>query len=283
MIIQTSRADRRLLEMSLAWDSSLKGLCSLYLQGRLLPVACLLILLLSGCGSRSPVVSTAGPVVIKGGTLAPMGYTIQVGAFSNVENAIKLTETLQGRDLRAYYFIHKTELYKVRFGNFPTREIARSRAEALRAKRIIDEYYIVSPNDYAAARWRKYGGRYLRDEIVETAQTFIGVPYRWGGSSLIHGFDCSGLTMAVYQLNGLDLPRSSKEQWKAGTLINRSQISKGDLVFFAMSGGKAVSHVGIYVGGDRFIHAPGRGKKIRSDLLDNSYYKRRFVGARAYL
>ncbi|UCE55362.1 MAG: C40 family peptidase, partial [Desulfobacterales bacterium] len=87
----------------------------------------------------------------------------------------------------------------------------------------------------------------------------------------------------VYQLNGLNLPRSSKQQWKAGRPIKRRQLLKGDLVFFATSGGKGVSHVGIYMGDSKFLHAPGRDRKIRSSSLSDIYFKTRYVGARTYL
>jgi len=89
--------------------------------------------------------------------------------------------------------------------------------------------------------------------------------------------------MTVYRLNGLNLPRSSRQQWKAGKPVLRGQLSKGDLVFFATSGWKKVSHVGIYKGNNKFIHASGSGNKIRTDSLSGKYYKRRYVGARTYL
>ena len=89
--------------------------------------------------------------------------------------------------------------------------------------------------------------------------------------------------MVVYQLNGLDLPRSSRQQWKTGRPIARSQLLEGDLVFFGNSGGKQVSHVGIYIGDDKFLHAPGRGRNIRIAALTDSYFKARYLGARSYL
>ena len=245
-------------------------------------VALSLILLAAGCGGRVIVSPGSRPGVAERG-LARMGYSIQMGAFSNVNNALRLTESLESHGLNAYYFFHKTGLYKVRFGDFPSRETARRKAESLCAAGIIDVYYIVSPDNYAVARERKYGKRYLRDEILETAERYIGLPYRWGGSLSDDGFDCSGLTMAVYQLNGLNLPRSAKEQYRAGIPVKRSQLLWGDLVFFATSKGRKVSHVGIYAGGDKFIHAPGRGKRIRADLLSNRYFKARYAGARTYV
>lgn len=245
-------------------------------------VTSLLFILAVGCGGRPSIVPSTEPVVPKRG-LARIGYAIQVGAFSNLNNAVRLTETLQDRGLNAYYFVHKTGLYKVRFGNFPSKESAYKNAENLRATGTIDEYYIVGPADYPKSEDRKNAITYLRHEIVSTAKSFIGVPYRWGGASPEYGFDCSGLSMAVYHLNGLNLPRSSKEQWEIGSPVNRSQLSKGDLLFFATSGGGKISHVGIYTGGDKFIHASGANKRIRVESLSNKYFRRRYVGARTYL
>ena len=243
----------------------------------------LVIILCVSCGGETRVPYDSGPAYPQK-TIARLGYSIQVGAFANLDNAVRLSKALERRGLDAYYFVHKTGLYKVRFGNFPTKKAARKKAEAVRAAEIIDAYYLVSPKEYAIAKQRKRGGRsYLRNEIVGTAKKFIGVPYRWGGSSRREGFDCSGLTMVVYQLNGLNLPRSSREQYRVGRPIRRSQLSRGDLVFFATSGGRRVSHVGIYVGNGRFIHAPSRGKRIRTELLTKKYFKNRYVGARTYL
>ena len=248
----------------------------------LLFVTLLLFILAVGCRGKPAVVPSTRPTVPHR-ALARIGYTIQVGAFSDLNNAVRLTQTLQDRGLNAYHFVHKTGLYKVRFGDFPSRESARGRAENLLALGIIDEYYIVGPGDYPKPTDRKNATSYLRNEIVSTAKSFIGVPYRWGGASPEYGFDCSGLSMAVYHLNGLNLPRSSKAQWGAGAPVNRSQLSKGDLVFFATFGGRKVSHVGLYVGEGKFIHAPGRNRRIRFDSLSNRYFGRRYVGARTYL
>jgi cell wall-associated NlpC family hydrolase len=211
-----------------------------------------------------------------------MGYTIQAGAFSGVENAARLTAYLQQNGLPATYFVAKRALYKVRFGNFPTREAARARAEELRAAGVISEFYIVRPEQYALAKLDARGEAYLREEIVRTARSYLGIPYLWGGASSETGFDCSGLTMAVYQLNGLEIPRSSGEQFQIGDAVERASLAKGDLLFFSGDGEK-VSHVGIYAGGDLFIHAPGKGKRIRTDSLSKDYFSRTFFGGRTYL
>lgn len=215
--------------------------------------------------------------------LAEMGYTIQAGAFARVENAVRLTQRLKGQGLPATYFRADDGLFKVRFGNFSTKEPARLRAESLAQAGVIEEYYIVLPEDSPAAKRKQYGTDYLRESLVKTAHDFIGVPYLWGGVSADTGFDCSGLAMTVYQLNGLDLPRHSRTQFDAGDSIARQELQKGDLIFFDTRGGGKVSHVGIYIGAGRFIHAPSSGKKIRIDSLASDYYARRFIGAKTYL
>lgn len=240
------------------------------------------LLLALGCGAGKVIPPGAAPAKREPG-LQRMGYTIQVGAFSNIDNAVRLTESLEQQGLDAYHFLHPSGLYKVRFENFRTQEAARNRAEDLQRRGIIDEFYIVKPETYAAAAHGRDDNIRLREEIVRTARQYIGVPYRWGGESPSSGFDCSGLTMVVYRLNGLNLPRSSRQQWKVGRRIDRDRLQKGDLVFFATSGGSKVSHVGIYTGANKFLHAPGRGRQIQFSSLSSKYYRTRYVGARSYL
>ena len=215
--------------------------------------------------------------------LKQLGYTIQVGAFSVVDNAIRLTRSLNKKGLKAYYFAHPSGLYKVRFGDFSSKKSAEKKAKGLKKAGTITEYYIVAPEEYAVAKRKKYGKQYLRNEIVSTARRFIGTPYAWGGSSQQEGFDCSGLTMTVYKLNGLNLPHSSRQQYKIGTPVKKSNLQKGDLVFFATSRGRKVSHVGIYMGNNQFIHAPSYNKHVRTESLSNSYFRENYVGARTYL
>lgn len=214
--------------------------------------------------------------------LAVMGHTIQAGAFAQVENAVRLTEQLKHRGLDATYFKASDGLFKVRFGNFADKEQARLRAQSLQKAGVIEEYYVVVPEEYAANNRKRYGTDYLRESIVKTARDFVGVPYLWGGTSAETGFDCSGLTMTVYQLNGLDLPRHSAAQYDAGETIARSDLQRGDLVFFALRGRGKVSHVGIYIGDGQFIHAPSRGKNIRIDSLSAEYFADRYLSAKNY-
>ncbi len=215
--------------------------------------------------------------------LQQMGYSIQVGAFSNLDNAVRLEGLLEKRGIEAYYFRHKSGLYKVRFGNHTSYQPARAEAERLQAQGLIDTFFIVSPENYAAARIKKSGKGDLRAELVETAKRFIGIPYRWGGTTSDNGFDCSGLTMVCYRLNGLNLPRVSRSQFKTGRWVARNKLRPGDLVFFATKGGTRVTHVGMYIGSGNFIHAPRTGKNVQIEKMSNRFFAKTYVGGRTYL
>ena len=238
--------------------------------------------LVLSCSSRTTRLTPEFPAQ-KNKSLELMGYTIQAGAFAKVENAVRLTETLKKRGLSATYFKAADGLFKVRFGNFSAKENARQRAQSLKETHIIEEFYIVRPEDYTTARQKQYGTNYLREALVKTARDFLGVPYLWGGASLETGFDCSGLTMTVYQLNGLNLPRHSRTQFDAGSPVSINQLQKGDLVFFALHGKRKVSHVGIYIGDGKFIHAPSHGKKICVEYLSTPFFAKGFVSGQNYL
>jgi cell wall-associated NlpC family hydrolase len=124
-------------------------------------------------------------------------------------------------------------------------------------------------------------GPEARRGIVQTAQEQIGTPYRYGGSAP-GGFDCSGLVMYVYRKNGIDVPRTATDQYVEGRRVSKRNIRPGDLVFFRISG-NGVSHVGIYAGRGKFIHAPKPGKRVGYASLTNPYWSRRFIGAASYL
>jgi len=238
-------------------------------------------LLLTGCAAppRSHPHRSSTPRSL---ALPRLGYTIQAGAFAQVENASRLSERLQAEGLEATYYVSPQKLYKVRFGDFPSKEAARTRAEALRSAGIIQEFYLVSPEEPAPAQPQARDEDGLRRNLSETAKSYRGVPYLWGGTTE-RGFDCSGLAMAVYRLNGLRLPRSSREQYAEGNPVAQDDLRQGDLVFFATGSSRQVSHVGLYLGGGTFIHAPGRGKRICTEQLADSYFRQRYVGARSYL
>lgn len=244
-------------------------------------IAVMLAMFLPGCGGMAPTRPSPAPLPPEK-RLQRMGFTIQAGAFVVVENAAKLADALSGQGLDAIYFKAEDGLFKVRFGDFPSKEQARKTAGRLKASGAIEAFYIISPGEYAVDRQVRFGTDYLRNELVNTAMGFIDTPYLLGGMSAETGFDCSGLTMTIYQLNGLNLPRNSQSQFDTGYAIHRDDLQKGDLVFFSDNQWGKVSHVGIYTGDNKFVHAPGRGKKIRVDSLLARYYKQRYVGSRSY-
>jgi cell wall-associated NlpC family hydrolase len=120
-------------------------------------------------------------------------------------------------------------------------------------------------------------------DLVVTAMGFLGVPYRRGGNSAETGFDCSGFVRAMYeQTIGLLLPRRAKEQAAATETIDKKDLQPGDLVFFNTMK-HAFSHVGIYIGEGKFIHSPKPGAQVRVEDMGQSYWQRRFNGARRVL
>jgi cell wall-associated NlpC family hydrolase len=120
-------------------------------------------------------------------------------------------------------------------------------------------------------------------ELVLTAMGFLGVPYRRGGNDADSGFDCSGFVKAMYANTvGRVLPRRAEQQAAVTSKIDKSELQPGDLVFFNTMK-HAFSHVGIYVGEGKFIHSPKPGAQVRVEDMGQSYWQRRFDGARRVL
>lgn len=251
--------------------------------------------------------------------ISHLGYAIQMGAFADVKNAERFTARLQAKGLDAFYYRKDSGVYAVRFGDFPSRDKARAAAGKLVADRLIDSYYIAPPNEIVFARPQgpnlqkprpdeikappeparpdrvkpvaridrhqlktaAKGDRDMGAIAARTAERFVGIPYRWGGENVVDGMDCSGFVRAVYNLCGLSIPRTSRDQYRAGESVAKEDLQDGDLVFFGSSE-DSINHVGIYVGNSRFVHAPRRGEEIRVTSVDESYFEKRFVGARRY-
>lgn len=113
--------------------------------------------------------------------------------------------------------------------------------------------------------------------LIDIAMDYIGVPYRFGGSSL-SGIDCSAYVQMVYRYFSIDLPRTAREQFKAGVKVSKKELRIGDLIFFRTYA-KYPSHVGIYVGEGKMIHASSRNKKVTITSINEPYYVRRYIGA----
>lgn len=117
-------------------------------------------------------------------------------------------------------------------------------------------------------------------ELVLRALSFVGVNYRRGGESPESGFDCSGLVRYVFRESlGLSLPRTSRDISRVGETIGRDELQPGDLVFFNTLR-RGFSHVGIYLGEHRFVHAPATGGEVRVEDMRQGYWTKRFNGAR---
>lgn len=120
------------------------------------------------------------------------------------------------------------------------------------------------------------------EEVVEEASRYLGVPYVWGGETP-RGFDCSGLVRYVFRKFGVELPHYTESQARLGVPVDREDLRPGDVIFFGENGGRGyLYHVGIYVGGNRFIHAPHRGDVVKVSEISGRY-ARNYACARRYL
>jgi peptidoglycan DL-endopeptidase CwlO len=126
----------------------------------------------------------------------------------------------------------------------------------------------VTPDGAVIAPPARYGG------VVGIAMRYLGVPYRWGGASPSTGFDCSGFTMYVFAQIGVSLPHYTGSQYQMGSPVSRDQLQAGDLVFF-----NGLGHMGIYIGGGNFIHAPHTGDVVKISSM-TGWYSSTYVGAR---
>jgi len=124
-----------------------------------------------------------------------------------------------------------------------------------------------------------YENGLTRDVIISIAKRFLGAPYKFGGDSLIRGLDCSAFVNKVFTFFNVDLPRTAREMYKIGRNVTKGELEAGDLVFFKTYASYP-SHVGIYIGDSEFIHASSAAKRVRIDNIDQSYYRKRYIGAK---
>jgi cell wall-associated NlpC family hydrolase len=121
----------------------------------------------------------------------------------------------------------------------------------------------------------------IKDRLLRVARRMLAVPYRFGGTTL-WGLDCSGFVQKTFAFLNLDLPRSAREQFREGAKVAKADLSPGDLVFFRTYA-KYPSHVGIYLGDNRFVHASSRERMVTVESLDTPYYVKRYIGAKRML
>lgn len=247
--------------------------------------------------------------------ISKLGYSVQVGAFSKVDNAERLASKLQDKGIEAYYFKKENNVFAVRFGNYATRKEAKKAVKELAVSKLVDSYYIASPiskniqpltadtvdsadtvppvasADPAVTtsappaapskpiKKPKHDTE-MGDIAARTAERFVGIPYKWGGNTVVEGLDCSAFVKSVYYLCGVNIPRTSAEQFKVGQHIPLEELVDGDLVFFGHN--NQVSHVGIYVGHGKFVHAPKRNDEIKIAELARPGTTKKYLGARRY-
>ena len=133
-------------------------------------------------------------------------------------------------------------------------------------------------NSSSSAR-RSSGSQDEAGDLIMNAMSLIGLSYRFGGNSPTQGLDCSGFMQYIFKRSmGITLPRTSAEMATVGQQVDRANLKPGDMVFFG-SGGR-VSHVGMYIGNDRFIHAPRTGRDIEITSMNGTYWKNRYITAR---
>lgn len=116
-------------------------------------------------------------------------------------------------------------------------------------------------------------------QAATLARDQVGRPYRWGGEDPGAGFDCSGLVRWSFGCVGVELPRMVEDQHAVGQVVGGDDLRPGDLVFFRLESAE-VSHVGVYLGAGRFVHAPRRGQPVREDSLDDPWWRERWIGSR---
>ncbi len=117
--------------------------------------------------------------------------------------------------------------------------------------------------------------------VAEDALGYVGTPYRRGGTDR-RGIDCSGLVQRVYLDRGYPLPRTAEDLSRTGAPVTRDALAPGDILVFRTRGQKP-THVGVYVGDGKFVHAPGSGDEVRVSALDEGYFRERFLGGRRVL
>jgi len=126
----------------------------------------------------------------------------------------------------------------------------------------------------ASATLGKWSNPEERNLFIRVVKTFLGVPYKLGGSTL-RGIDCSAFVKKIYEIFNIELPRTTREQFSVGKKVEKDQLEEGDLVFFKRRGNS--SHVGIYIGDNQFVHASSYNRQVKIDYLDTPYYSKRFL------
>lgn len=232
-------------------------------------------------------------------------FYLSAGTFAP-EEAERLHQHLSERGYPVY--IEYGDQYEVRLGSFDAREKAEEAAEKLKNEEKIiaqlqeeedlDQYQTVEPTesdrDVSQETFQSHNDPRVQ-KMLSLALDLFGHPYKYGGTSIGKGIDCSFFTQTIFKGLGVALPRTSGEQFHMGKEVEKAALKAGDLLFFQKTyyskkrRGKKVksvtriNHVGIYIGNGEFIHATTNTKRVTISRLDEAYFTKRFAGARRVL
>ncbi|OGS45890.1 MAG: hypothetical protein A2539_05455 [Elusimicrobia bacterium RIFOXYD2_FULL_34_15] len=209
-------------------------------------------------------------------------YYLQTGVFKDKESATSFRIYLASRDYPT--ILDFSDNYRVMVGPYDQKE----KAEFVVSKLLSEDNISANLMDEIAlnkVNTDELEGIEISEEVVSElvnfAFEFLGVKYKYGGMDPEKGIDCSYFVQTVYKSLGTVLPRTSRLQFKIGKKINKDDLMPGDLVFFKKYlNGSRINHVGMYIGNDEFIHASYGAKKVTISSLNETYFKKRFMGAR---
>jgi cell wall-associated NlpC family hydrolase len=234
--------------------------------------------------------------------LAGASYYLLVGSFSP-EEAESMHQHLASQGYPVYLLYG--ENFEVRLGSFETREKADATAEKLKnEEKIVSQIQEEEDLDqYQVTYDTASPGIEVNQETVQThtdprvqkmlssALDLFGHPYKYGGTRIGQGIDCSFFVQTIFNDMGIHLPRTSGEQFRVGRAVEKAELKTGDLLFFQKTyyakrkgkkgkGVTRINHVGVYIGNGEFIHATLNAKRVTISRLDDEYFTKRFAGAR---
>ena len=141
--------------------------------------------------------------------------------------------------------------------------------------------YLLASRSIHMEKYAELEKKRIGRQVANIALRYVGTPYVWGGTTP-RGFDCSGFTQYVLSLEGITVPRNSYEQFHVGKTVQQAELQPGDLIFFTTYA-PGPSHLGIYIGDGKFVHALNQNTGVITSALDSDYYKSRYLGAKRVL
>ncbi|KGK91924.1 hydrolase [Desulfosporosinus sp. HMP52] len=220
--------------------------------------------------SSTPFLTVVSQGTYSGPETIPYDVVTKTDSSLRVGQTKVLEQGSNGSKIVTYSYVQKN-------GIDVTKQVLEEKVTQNPVNRVVAQGPSNRPVMVASTVSRGSGGS---SKVVDRAVSLQGTPYVFGGTTT-KGFDCSGFTKYVYASSGISLPRTSYAQFASGTPVNKSNLQAGDLVFFSTYA-KGASHVGIYIGGGRFVHASNPNSDVKISSLSDSFYSSRYLGARSY-